>query len=123
MKTTNNHLILIIYVTFLATLFCTKVNAQNSYSLYFNKNNTYEFTHNQSLVNSNQVYFIECDDSLVYIRNHYIEINSYPDHCLFYFDNEFIGNFNTKRWINNRHMILYFIESKTYYYFYRSLNS
>jgi hypothetical protein len=98
------------------------VFSQKPYCLYFNYNKDFKFTYDNSLYKTDQIYFIECDDSLVYIRNHYIEISSYPNHCLFYFDNEFIGNFNTKRWINNGHMILYFIESKTYYYFYRSLD-
>ena len=106
----------------LGLIFGVTLYSQESYSLYLNYKKEFDFTYDNSLHQTDQIYFIECNDSLVYIHNHYIEINSYPNHCLFYFGDEFIGNYNTKRWINGKHMILYFIESKTYYYFYRSLD-
>jgi hypothetical protein len=109
-------------ILLLGLIFGGTLYSQESYSLYLNYKKEFDFTYDNSLYQTDQIYFIECDDSLVYIHNHYIEISSYPNYCLFYFGDEFIGNYSTKRWINGRHMILYFIESKTYYYFYRSLD-
>jgi len=112
------YIFLFLKVIFLGVL----ANAQDSYSLYLNYKKEFDFTYDNSLYQTDQIYFIECDDSLVYIHNHYIEISSYPGYCLFYFNGEFIGNYSTKRWINGRHIILYFIDPKIYYYFYRSLD-
>ena len=109
-------------ILLLGLIFGGTLYSQESYSLYLNYKKEFDFTYDNSLYQTDQIYFIECDDSLVYIHNHYIEISSYPNYCLFYFGDEFIGNYSTKRWINGRHMILHFIESKTYYYFYRSLD-
>jgi hypothetical protein len=95
-----------------------RVYTQDSYSLYFNYRKSIDFTYNNSLYKSDQIYFIECEEGLVHISNHYIKIDSYPDYCVFYFDDELVGEYKIKRWVNHRHIILYFIESKTYYYFY-----
>ena len=111
------YILLFLKVIFLGVL----ADAQDSYNLYLNYNEEFDFSYDNSLDQTDQIYYIEYDSSLVYINNHYIEISSYPDYCLFYFNDEFIGNYKTKRWINRRYLILYFIESKTYYYFYRSI--
>ncbi len=92
--------------------------SQNSYSLYFNHSKELNFTSNNSLYKSEQLYKVVCENDLIIIHNHYIKIDSYPNYCVFYFDDNLVGEFKTKRWINNRHLILYFIESNTYYYFY-----
>jgi len=109
-----NHIFLFLCIF----LFGLSTYAQNSYSLYFNHNKELSFTSNNSLYKTDQIYKIDCENDLIIIHNHYIKIDSYSNYCVFYFDDNLVGEFKTKRWINNKHLILYFIESKTYYYFY-----
>ena len=106
--------LIVLLTTILISL---SVFSQKPYYLYFNYNKNSTFSSNNELFNSYQVYFIECDDDLIFVHNHYIEIESYESYCEFYFDNELVGQFLTKRWVNQDHLIIYFIESKTYYYF------
>ena len=106
--------LIVLLTTILISL---SVFSQKPYYLYFNYNKNSTFSSNNELFNSYQVYFIECDDDLIFVHNHYIEIESYESYCEFYFDNELVGQFLTKRWVNQDHLIINLIESKTYYYF------
>ena len=109
--------------TLLLFLLGNLVYSHDSYSLYLNRNKDSKFgLNNNKLYKTDQIYKIDCEEDLVLIHNHYIKIESYPSYSVFFFDGELVGEFETKRWVNNKHMILFFMESKTYYYFYIDVN-
>ena len=91
---------------------------QKEFRLFFNPKVKYAKLYDAPyLIKSEQLYKIRNYDDSTVITNNALKFVMLKESTIVYFDGKFEGEFVSQNWKNYDHFIIYFIESKTYYYF------
>lgn len=99
----------LIFTLFL-TLFFSTLYSQKEFSIYFNNVDKIWNTNREINVCQHEEYIIVNKDDIV------IEISIIDNKTTIFYEDDFVGQFLTKSFISDNHIVIFFIKSKTYYY-------
>ena len=68
---------------------------------------------------TDQIYYLEKKDSLITFKNQALEIKIHKKYTEFYFNSEFVGNYETEYWDCYTHIIIKFKYAPSEYFFFR----
>ena len=94
---------------------------QDEFGLYLDKSSkpSSGFFLGNTLSFIDQIYEIEYYVDSTEVENSYLRFVLFEEHTDVYFTEEYEGSFQTKIWKNRTHIIVYFLETNTYYFFHR----